>query len=96
MNKNKWTKEQKTYVGVALLVGVGFVLGAKYQKKIDIKSVQKHLKNSVVLARSTKPMFPDAMPIAEIKKILESIEGAKFVDALITDVNGIQELIIRK
>ena len=96
MNKNKWTKEQKTYVGVALLIGVGFVLGVKYQKKIDIKSVQKHLKNSVVLARSTKPMFPDAMPISEIKKILESVEGAKFVDALITDVNGIQELIIRK
>ena len=41
-------------------------------------------------------MFPDAMPIAEIKKILESIEGAKFIDALITDVNGVQELIVRK
>ena len=95
MNKNKWTKEQKTYVGVALLVGVGFVLGAKYQKKIDLKSVQKSLKNSLVLSRATKPMFPDTMPIAEIKKILENIEGAKFVDALITDVNGVQELIIR-
>ena len=49
MNKNKWTKEQKTYVGVALLVGVGFVLGTKYQKKIDLKSIQKTLEHSVVL-----------------------------------------------
>ena len=95
MNKNKWTKEQKTYVGVALLVGVGFVLGAKYQKKIDLKSVQKSLKNAMVLTRTTKPMFPDSMPISEIKQVLSKIEGAKFVDALITDVNGIQELIIR-
>ena len=91
MTKTKWSRKQKTYVAVGVLVGVGFVLGRRYQKKIDLNA----LKSMVTLTRTATPMFPDIMPISEIKEVLKTVEGAKFADALITTVNGVSELIIR-
>lgn len=91
MTKNKWSRKQKTYAAVGVLVGIGFILGRRYQKNIDLKA----LKNVVTLTRTATPMFPDIMPISEIKEVLKTVEGAKFADALVTTVNGVSELIIR-
>lgn len=76
-------------------MGVGFILGARYQKKIDVKSVQRHLKEVMVFTKAAAPMFPNTMPISEIKELLSKLPDAQFVDALVTQVNGVQELIIR-
>ena len=35
------------------------------------------------------------MPIGELKEILTQIEGAEFFDALVTNVNGVQSIIVR-
>ena len=78
--------------GVAILmVGTGFILGKRYQKILTTK----YLKDSITLTKAIEPMFPDTMPIAEIKEALSHIEGAEFFDALVANVNGVQSLFVR-
>lgn len=47
------------------------------------------------LKKAIEPMFPDTMPISEIKEVLKAIEGAEFMDALVTNVHGKQSIIVR-
>ena len=83
-------KELIMYIAVGSAVGLGFILGKKHQKRI----IDTALKGVRAITPDPTPMFPSSMSIPEIKEALKLIEGAEFMDALVTNVNGIQRLII--
>lgn len=95
--KRSFEEHKEIYIGVAVgtLLATGVFLGAKIQRKIDIKTLAKSLEDAAIFTKSVEPMFPDTMSILEIKEALTKIEGAEFFDALVVTVNGIQSLIIR-
>lgn len=86
-------KKSEVFVAVTvlLLVGGGFILGRKYQRVLTAQN----LKDVMTLTKSVNPMFPNTMPIAEIKEALSHIDGATFMDALVTNVDGVQSIITR-
>lgn len=85
-------RDQIIVAGVFItLMGTGYVLGRKHQKALNVKNI----KNVVTLKKVAEPMFPTNMPISEIKDILSKVEGAKFFDALVTNIDGVQRLIVR-
>ena len=92
--KKELTVKQKgviMYVAVGSAVGLGFILGKKHQKRI----METTLKGVRTITPDPTSMFPLSMSIPEIKEALKLIEGAEFMDALVTSVNGVQRLIIR-
>jgi DNA replicative helicase MCM subunit Mcm2 (Cdc46/Mcm family) len=93
--KKNFKEHKGLYVAVGTGIFVGFVLGAKVQRKVDVKQINRLLKDAVLFEKAVKPMFPATMGIPEIKEALLKIEGAVFNDALVTTVNGAQSLIIR-
>ena len=93
--KKNWEENKRVYIAAGLLVGFGFVLGAKAQRKIDVKNVAEGLKDVVMFEREVHPMFPTTMSIPEIKEALLKIDGATFSDALVSTVNGIQYIHIK-
>lgn len=95
--KTSFNENQEFYamIGVGALVITGMVLGMRMQRKIDTKAFTETMKNVAVVKPATNPMFPNTMPIAEIKEALLKIEGAQFFDALVTNVNGVQSIIVR-
>lgn len=84
-------RELIMYVVVGSAIGLGFILGKKHQKRI----IDTAFKGVRAIAPDPTPMFPSSMSIPEIKEALKLIEGAEFMDALVTNVNGVQRLIIR-
>lgn len=84
-------KELIMYVTVGSAVGLGFILGKKHQRRI----METTLKGVKTLTPDPTAMFPLSMTIPEIKEALKLIEGAEFMDALVTNVNGVHRLIIR-
>jgi hypothetical protein len=95
--KNSFEENQDFYavVGIGALVITGVVIGMRLQRKIDVRLVAKNLSNVAIFKKEVNPMFPDTMPIADIKEALLKIEGATFFDALVTNVNGVQSIIVR-
>lgn len=93
--KKNWEENKRVYIAAGLLVGFGFVLGAKAQRKIDVKTVVEGLKDVTMFKRAVNPMFPATMSIPEIKEALLKIDGATFADALVSTVNGTQSIHIR-
>lgn len=83
-------KELIMYVAIGSAVGLGFILGKKHQRRI----IDTAFKGVRALTPDPTPMFPSSMSIPEIKEALKLIEGAEFMDALVTNVNGVQRLII--
>lgn len=95
--KTSFNENQEFYamIGVGALVVTGVVLGMRIQRKIDVKAMAKSLSNVAIFAPVENPMFPNTMPIADIKEALLKIDGAEFFDALVTNVNGVQSIIVR-
>ena len=95
--KTSFNENQELYamIGVGALVVTGVVLGMRIQRKIDVKSFAKTLSNVVIFEPQIEGMFPNTMPIADIKEALLKIDGAEFFDALVTNVNGVQSIIVR-
>lgn len=93
--KTSFNENQEFYamIGVGALVVTGVVLGMRYQRKIDARALTKT--DVRVFKKVANPMFPDTMSIADIKEALLKIEGAQFFDALVTNVNGVQRIIVR-
>lgn len=89
--KEKLNDKQKEVIVIIAAVGLGFILGASFQNGVHLKA----LKNTVTLTKAVKPMFPDTMPIEEIKKVLSATPGAIFMDALVVAVDGRQSIIVR-
>jgi hypothetical protein len=90
LQKN-WKENKGTYITAGILVGAGFLIGMKFQKKATMRA----LKGVTTLTKELNPMFPDSMPLAEIKEVLNKIDGAQYRDALITSVNGVDHLLVR-
>lgn len=93
--KKNWEENKRAYIAAGLLIGFGVVLGARAQRKLDMQLLAKNLEGVAVLKKAVDPMFPAGMSISDIKEVLGKIEGATFFDALVTNVNGTQSLIIR-
>ncbi len=95
--KNGFEENQEFYavIGMGALIITGVVLGMRYQRKIDARALTKTMKDITVFKKVANPMFPNIMPIADIKEALLKIEGAQFFDALVTNVNGVQSIIVR-
>lgn len=93
--KKNWEENKRTYIAAGVLIGFGFLIGVKMQRRVDAKAFQQHLAGATVLRKAANPMFPDTMPISEIKEVLKHIDGAEFFDALAVNLNGTQSLIIR-
>ena len=91
--KRSFDEHKEMYIafGVGALVGIGFALGQRYQTVL----INNNLRNVAMFKKVVNPMFPNTMPIGEIKEILTQIEGAEFFDALVTNVNGVQSIIVR-
>ncbi|MDX9917317.1 MAG: hypothetical protein RBT15_04800 [Gudongella sp.] len=93
--KENFEENKRAYIVAGVLVGAGILIGLRVQKRIDIKNFNQKLKGASILRKELSPMFPDTMPLSEIKDILSKIDGAQFFDALVTDVHGVKHLIIR-
>lgn len=86
--------------GVICLVGGACLVigGSRYLRHIrHLNALDNMVKDgSISLMRKVvDPMFPDNMPISEIKAGLDKIEGAKYYDALVAVVNGQRTIYIR-
>ena len=82
------------FVGGTCLV----IAGSRYLKHMKQLNKLNHLvkDGSVSIMRKViDPMFPDDMPISEIKAALDKIDGAQYQDALVSLVNGKKTLYIR-
>lgn len=73
------------------LIGVGFVLGSRFQRMISLEQ----LRNVTSFTKELSPMFPNTMPISEIKTVLSTMDGVEMFDALVVNIDGIQKLIVR-
>ena len=93
--KKNFKENKRAYMTAGILVGFGILIGVKVQRRVDMKLFKQSLEGTSILRKAANPMFPDSMPISEIKEVLRHIEGAEFFDALVTRVNGAQSLIIR-
>lgn len=93
--KKNFEDNKRLYLVAGTLILTGVLIGIKFQKRVDAKDIKNKLKGVTMLKQSMNPMFPAAMSIPEIKEVLKHIEGAEFFDALVTNVNGAQSLIIR-
>lgn len=93
--KKNFKENKRAYMTAGILVGFGILIGVKVQRRVDAKAFQQHLAGATVLRKAANPMFPDTMPISEIKEVLKHIDGAEFFDALAVNLNGKQSLIIR-
>jgi hypothetical protein len=54
------------------------------------------LSGASIFRKVAKPLFPDNMSIPEIKKVLSSIPGAQFSDAIVTTIDDVTTIIIRE
>lgn len=100
MLKKKIEKVWKDHKGVICFVGgtALVIVGSRYLKHIKKLNVLNHLvqkEDITILSKVKLPMFPDDMPIPEIKAALDKIEGAKYADALVALVDGKKTLYIR-
>lgn len=98
--KKKFDEDPTFYISltVGAMAGACFILGTKYQKKVDIKSIAKNLDGVRMLGKATETfeaMFPITMPISEIKTVVANIPGAEWIDALIVTIGNEQHLITR-
>ena len=95
--KNGFEENQEFYavIGMGALIITGVVLGMRIQRKINTRALAETMKNAAIFTPVANPMFPNTMPIADIKEALLKIEGAQFFDALVTNVNGVQSIIVR-
>ena len=82
-------------LGTTLLIGTGFILGRRYQRRVDYRTIAKNLKDVTMFKKAVNPMFPTTMGIPEIKEALLKIDGATFNDALVATINGAQRIIVR-
>lgn len=98
--KKKFDEDPAFYISLTagVIAGGCFILGAKYQKNLDIKSIAKNLDGVKMLEKATETfdaMFPITMPISEIKTVVANIPGAEWIDALIVTIGNEQHLITR-
>lgn len=84
---------------ICIVGGVCLVIaGSKYLKHMKRLNSINHLikkEDAHIMVKTIVPMFPNDMPIPEIKAGLDKIEGAKYSDALIAFVNGKTTIFIR-
>ena len=80
---------QVLIIGAA--VGVGIMLGRRYQMRLHAES----LRGARVFTKVANPLFPDTMPISEIKKVLSST-NTPFSDAIVTIIDDVTTIIIRE
>ena len=96
--KKNWEENKKTYITAGVLIGVGMVVGMKYQKKLDVKNLAKNIKKGKALipnmAELTEPRI-SALSLAEIKEAVLTIKGATIQEALVTTVDGLPMLFVR-
>ena len=88
--EKKLSQRQKEKLFIIAAFGAGILLGIRFQKSVNLKA----LKDAVVLTRSVAPMFPDTMPIDEIKQVLSSTT-ALVRDAIVVTLDGRNSFIIR-
>ena len=93
--KKNVKENKRAYMTAGILVGFGILIGMKMQRKTDLRAFKQHLSGAMVLRKAANPMFPDTMPISEIKEVLKHIDGAEFFDALAINLNGTRSLIVR-
>lgn len=78
-------------VGIGTLLATGVFIGSRIQSKIFAKELNGMLR----LVKEVDPLFPVTMSIPEIKEAISHIDGATFMDALVTNVDGVQSIITR-
>ena len=100
MLKKKIEKVWEDHKGVICFVGgtALVIVGGRYLKHLKKLNAIDHLlksKQVMMMQKVIEPMFPNEMPIPEIKAALDKIEGAKYFDALAANVNGKGIIFIR-
>lgn len=90
---------EKNKVTICLLGGACLVIaGSKSLRHIKKLNALHNMINDgsiSVMKRVVRPLFPNDMPISEIKAALDKIEGAEYADALVTFVEGKRTIYIR-
>lgn len=92
--QKKFEENQEIFVigiGVSIALGTGFILGRKYQREL----AKQAMKGVMTLSDEINPLFPLTMSIAEIKEAISAMDGAKFMDAIVVDINGVQRIMTR-
>lgn len=93
--KKDFEKNKDTYVALmisgAVVAYFSYKIGARDQKNMIVKG----LKDATILRKSVNPMFPQDMPISEIKNILSNFRGAEVMDALVVTIDNVQRIIVR-
>lgn len=100
MFTNKVEKVWNEHKGIICFVGgtALVIVGGRYLKHLKKLSALNHLvqkEGTAILTDVKLPMFPNNMPIPEIKAALDKIEGAKYFDALAATFNGENIIFIR-
>jgi len=84
---------------ICIVGGVCLVIaGSKYLRHMKRLNTLNHLikKEQVMIMRQVaKPMFPNDMPIPEIKAALDKMGGTKYMDAIVATVDGRQTIYVR-
>ena len=79
------------FAPIALAFGVGIVVG----RKVQYRATLKQMKQTTTFIKAATPMFPETMPISEIKEIVKGIPDATFLDAVVVNIGNTQRIIIR-
>lgn len=92
--RKNFEENKGTYIKVGVLVGVGFMLGRNYQRKLDMISLTKALKSGKALVPILSEKVAPSMSLAEVKTELLSIAGSVVKDAIVVNVNGTHAVIV--
>jgi hypothetical protein len=92
MKKEMSKKEQTVAIStIVIAVGVGFILGKRFEAVKDLKS----LKGAITLTEVITPMFPGTMSLSEVKELVKSMGGVVVREAIFVEIGGIQRMVSR-
>ena len=96
--KKNFEENRSTYIKVGFLVGVGFILGRNYQRKLDTTALTQSLKVGKALVPNmsgTERIFPLTMSVAEIKVAAQGFQNTTVKDAAVVTINELPLLFVR-
>ena len=96
--KKNWDENKGTYITAGVLIGVGMVVGMKYQKKLDIDALTKNIKKGKALIPNMGDLMVPELALKsldELKTLALEDGGVIVQNALIATVDGIPMLFVR-
>ena len=96
--KKNWDENKGTYITAGVLIGVGMIVGMKYQKKLDIDALAKNIKKGKALIPNMgDKILPELAlkSLDELKGLALEVDGATVQNAIITTIDGMPFLFVR-